>query len=241
MAAEVLRGGLRNAHGERLDHAFVRGRDDRVVVIGHGLTSAKDRPWSIALADALAAAGIGSLRFSFAGNGGSEGAFADATISKEVEDLGSVLDALGGRRIAYAGHSMGGAVGVLRAARDARIRALVSLAGMVHVAAFMRRLFGHLQPGRDVMLDKPGCPLTQGFLDDAARIGTVLEPGQRIAAPFLLVHGTADELVPVGDSRAMRAASGAELIELDGVDHRFTGHEAEMAARVVDWLCVTWR
>ena len=167
---------LRNARGERLDAAWHPGRDSdpgagRVVVIGHGVTSHRDRPWLIALGDALAAAGVTALRFSFAGNGASEGRFEDATITREVEDLGSVLDALEGRAVAYAGHSMGGAVGVLRAARDERIRALVSLAGMVHVAEFMRRMFGHLSPGADVMLEKPHCPLTQPFLDDAAHIG----------------------------------------------------------------------
>ena len=43
-----------------------------------------------------------------AGNGDSEGDFVDAVPTKEAEDLGAVLDALGNRRICFAGHSMGG-------------------------------------------------------------------------------------------------------------------------------------
>ena len=39
-------------------------------------------------------AGIPALRFSFSGNGGSEGRFEDSCITKEVEDLGAVIDAL---------------------------------------------------------------------------------------------------------------------------------------------------
>src|SRR5205814_8306115 len=112
-----------------------------VVVFVHGLTSHKDRPWLTALAEAMAAAGTAALRFSFAGNGGSEGRFADSTLTKEVGDLGSVIDGLtaaGCERIVCAGHSMGSATSVLRAARDPRIRALVSLAGMVHVWRFMQ-------------------------------------------------------------------------------------------------------
>jgi len=233
-------GEIRNARGERFDYAFAPGATGRrgVVVIGHGVTSHKDRPWLVALGDALREAGIASLRFSFAGNGASEGRYEDATIHKEVDDLGSVLDALADLDPIYAGHSMGGAVGVLRAALDERLRALVSLAGMVHVREFMQVHFGHLRPGRDVMLGKPHCPLTQAFLDDALAIGSVLEPAARVRVPWLIVHGTADEIVPLRDSRDVHAAAGgrAELLELEGVDHRFTGHEGAMAAAVVRWL-----
>src|SRR5689334_13749980 len=114
---------IRNAQGERLDYTFHPGADDgaSIVVIGHGVTGHKDRPFLIALAEGLASAGFGALRVSFSGNGRSEGRFEDSNISKEVEDLGKVLDALPNRTIAYAGHSMGGAVGVLRAVRDPRI------------------------------------------------------------------------------------------------------------------------
>jgi pimeloyl-ACP methyl ester carboxylesterase len=94
-----------------------------------------------------------------------------------VGDLGCVLDALerwGVESIGYAGHSMGGAVGVLRAASDPRITCLVSLAGMVHVDAFFQRHFAHLPPGAP-MLGKPECPWSPALADDAARIGSVTE------------------------------------------------------------------
>src|SRR6187551_643580 len=147
---------IRNRAGERLDFEYHPGAEGAgpVVVIGHGVTGHKDRPFLVALAEGLAASGIAALRISFAGNAGSEGRFEDANISKEVEDLGAVLDALPGRAIAYAGHSMGGAVGVLRAARDPRIRALVSLAAIVHTRTFLDRAFGDLTPGAGLMLGK---------------------------------------------------------------------------------------
>jgi pimeloyl-ACP methyl ester carboxylesterase len=108
---------------------------------------------------------------------------------------------------------------------------------MVHVSAFMRAQFGHLVPGRDVMLGKAHCPLAQRFLDDAHTIGDVLEAAARVRVPWLLVHGDADELVPLQDARdALAVASDARLVTLAGVDHRFGGHEAEMAAAVGEWL-----
>ena len=57
-------------------------------MIGHGVTGHKDRPFLIALAEGLAAAGLAALRLSFSGNAGSEGRFVDATITKEVPDVG---------------------------------------------------------------------------------------------------------------------------------------------------------
>ena len=239
---------IRNRQGERLDVALhaVSGTGEgsplhSVVVVGHGVTSNKDRPWLVELAAALAAAGVPALRMSFSGNGQSEGRFEDCTLTKEADDLGSVLDAFetnGATRMAYVGHSMGAAVGVLRASRDRRMACLVSLAGMVHVHAFMQRHFAGLVPGRDLMLDKPGCVWNRALADDAARIGRVTPQAALVSVPWLLVHGDADEMVPLTDAvDAQAAATGfAELVTLPGVDHRFTGAMPAVIDVVVPWL-----
>ena len=237
---------IRNVQGERLDVSYQAGAaspggvPEALVVIAHGVTAHKDRPLLMALADAASLSGLASLRLSFAGNGASEGRFEDAVPSKEVGDLGSVIDALvewGVKRVAYAGHSMGGAVGVMRAAADSRIACLVSLAGMVHVDAFMRAQFGHLAPG-DPMLDKPECPWSPALAADAARIGSVTAHAARVRVPWLLVHGDADELVPYQDALDARAAAGGrpELMTLPGVDHRFNGALPQVTDAVVPWL-----
>ena len=232
---------IRNGEGERLDHTFHPGAEGcrDLIVIGHGVTGNKDRPALVALSEALAAAGIPSLRISFSGNGASEGRFEDSTISKEVADLGSVLDALPTWRVAYAGHSMGGAVGVLRAASDDRIKTLISLAGMVDTAEFFERKFGALTPGSGHMWDIPECPLSQAYSDDMRAISTVLPQAAQISVPWLLVHGTADEVVLPKDSGLALEASQdrARLIELEGIDHVFSEGGAElMTEAVVHWL-----
>lgn len=233
---------IQNAQGERIDFTIHHGvaHADKVVVIGHGVTGNKDRPFVVALAEALARAGFTALRFSFSGNGLSGGSFVDSTISKEVADLGAVLDALAGRPVAYVGHSMGGAVGVLRAASDSRIKALVSLAGMVHTAAFAEREFGMVKPGEGCMWDEPSCPLSKAFMDDMAGIGSVVEKGALIRAPWLLVHGTEDDVVPPQDSRDIqaKAAAGVELFPIPGANHVFSGNEATaiMTDKVSSWL-----
>jgi alpha/beta superfamily hydrolase len=242
---------IRNDRGERIDGAWRPARTEvpsaassadsaPMVVIGHGVTSHWDRPWQTELSAALSRAGIASMLVSFAGNGASEGRFDDVTPTKEVADLGSVFDALqgwGAARFTYAGHSMGAAVGVIRAAMDARIERLVSLAGMFHVREFMQRTFGHLPYG-GLMLDKPGCTWNGALEADAVRLDSLTAQAAAVRVPWLLVHGDADELVPLQDSLDARAAAGdrPDLVVLPGVDHRFTGAMTDVCDAVVPWL-----
>jgi len=241
---DFMVGDIRNRQGERIDYSLHHGNgaSKRLLVIGHGVTGNKDRPFVVALAEALAASGISALRFSFSGNGASEGRFVDSTISKEVEDLGSVLDAVvaQGYEVAYAGHSMGGAVGVIRASTDTRIQLLISLAGMVHTAAFAEREFGMVKPGAGFMWDDEACPLSEAYMQDAAAIGSVVGKGAEIRVPWLLVHGTEDDVVPISDSRDIlaRAGAGATFAEVKGSNHVFRGEEstAAMIGLVLNWL-----
>ena len=233
-------GRITNGHGEEIDYTCHDAGGDRLAVLGHGVTGNKDRPFVTALAEGLAAAGVSALRLSFSGNGSSGGRFQDCTISKEVADLGAVLDAVGGRRVGYIGHSMGGAVGVVRASEDKRLRWLVSLAGMVHTEAFARREFGDVVPGSGFMWEEEDCPLSQVFMDDMAAISSVVDRGAAIDVPWLLVHGREDDVVPLEDSRdivARAEKTTPRLVEVDGADHVFSdGATAAMVAAVVEWV-----
>lgn len=216
---------IKNPSGERIDLAFhPGGRKDALVILGHGLTGNKDRPLLVALAQGLSARGWPCMRISFSGNGDSQGHFEEATITKEIADLKAVLDAVPDYvRVAYAGHSMGSAVGVLTAAKDLRIGALVSLAGMARCADFVEREFGGLTPGKDVMWDEGDCPLSERFVADMQTIGDILGAAAMVTQPWLSIHGGADELVPVKDGRAAHAAAVCrkQWLELDAADHSF--------------------
>ena len=234
-------GEIKNGHGERLDYAFHEGERGakNIVVLGHGVTGNKDRPFIVALAEGLAAVGIPALRFSFSGNGTSEGRFIHSTISKEVDDLCVVLDRLKDYAICYVGHSMGGAVGVLRASEDSRIQLLVSLAGMVHTKAFAQREFGDVTPDEGFMWDEPDCPLSQVYMDDLTQINTVVDRAPQITVPWLLVHGDEDDVVPIEDSHDIleRVDGQAQLITLEGASHVFSDeYTPVMVEKVVAWL-----
>jgi hypothetical protein len=132
---------------------------------------------------------------------------------------------------------MGGAVGVLRASTDTRIDWLVSLAGMVHTQAFAEREFGDVTPDAGCMWDEPDCPLSSVYMNDMASIGSVVDRGADISVPWLLVHGTEDDVVPPQDARDIVArAPQAELVELAGADHVFSDDPAPMVQTVVGWI-----
>ena len=234
-------GEIKNRHGEQLDYTFHEGEkgSKNIVVLGHGVTGNKDRPFVVALGEGLAAAGIPVLRFSFSGNGISEGNFTDSTISKEVDDLGAVLDHLNEYTVCYVGHSMGGAVGVLRASEDKRIQLLVSLAGMVHTKAFAQREFGDVTPDEGFMWDEPDCPLSQAYMDDLTQINTVVDLSPQITTPWLLVHGDEDDIVPIKDSHDIlaKANSQAQLVTLEGANHVFSDeYTPVMVEKVIAWI-----
>jgi len=234
-------GEIKNRYGEQLDYTLHKSEkgSKNIVVLGHGVTGNKDRPFVVALGEGLAAAGIPALRFSFSGNGESEGKFTDSTISKEVEDLGAVLDHLKEYTVCYVGHSMGGAVGVLRASEDRRIRLLVSLAGMVHTKAFAQREFGDVTPDEGFMWDEPDCPLSQVYMDDLTQIDTVVDLSSQIAVPWLLVHGDEDDVVPIEDSHDIlaKANSHAQLVTIEGANHVFSDeYTPVMVEKVIAWI-----
>ena len=233
---------IRNESGQKIDYSYHDGGSESLVVIGHGVTGNKGSPLVTALADGLMSAGISALRFSFSGNGDSEGDFRDATITKEVSDLGAVLDALEVERkhIIYAGHSMGGAVGVLRAVSDQRIKALVSLAGMVNTRKFAETEFGEVVPGEGNMWDDEDCPLSQAYMDDLRGIDTLIKKGSEVGVPWLLVHGTEDDVVLIEDTHGIfkEAAGNKQKLIIDGADHVFSNpeHMREMVEGVTAWV-----
>ena len=236
-------GEIRNQQGERIDYSYHGGTADTdvLVVIGHGVTGNKDRPFVQTLANGLAAAGFPALRMSFTGNGRSEGDFRDCTISKEVTDLGSVLDVVAaGRKIVYAGHSMGGAVGVLATSQDSRIGHLVSLAGMVHTAKFCKVEFGDQVPDEGFMWEDEDCPLSCAYVNDLGQIGSVLDRGAAIQVPWLLIHGTEDDVVPIGETHEIfeKGNEPKKKVVIEGANHVFSTDEASaaMVTAVAEWL-----
>ena len=76
-------------------------------------------------------------------------------------------------------------------------------------------------------------------MNDLTAIDTVVDRASQISVPWLLVHGTEDDVVPIEDSQAIfkRANEPKELVVLDGADHVFSDDATPaMSQTVIDWI-----
>ena len=73
---------------------------------------------------------------------------------------------------------------------------------------------------------------------DTAAIGTVVTRAPSIQVPWLLVHGTADDVIPLQDSLDIleRANEPKQLVRIDGADHVFSEHTQDMVKVVHKWV-----
>ena len=122
-----------------------RGTPRPAVLVVHGFKGFKDWGMFPPLAERLAQAGFAAVALNTSGSGVDDGGdfvwperFGHDTFSASLADLGTVLDALSAgelgivppSRIGLIGHSRGGGVAILQAARDRRVRALVTWAAI---------------------------------------------------------------------------------------------------------------
>ena len=84
------------SQGQRLSGRLDRpdGTATAYAVLAHCFTCGKNSVASVRIARALAARGIGVLRFDFTGLGQSEGDFSHATFSSDVADLAAAARAM---------------------------------------------------------------------------------------------------------------------------------------------------
>ena len=90
------------------------------------------------------------------------------------------------------------------------------------------------------MWDDEDCPLSQSFMDDLRGINTLIEKASQINVPWLLVHGTADDVVLIEDTHDIfeRAGIGKEKLIIEGSDHVFSDpvHAEAMVDGVLGWI-----
>jgi dienelactone hydrolase len=205
-----------------------------VVVVLHGFKGFKDWGMFPPTCERLAAAGLASVAMNASRNGIGAGdpcdlteldSFARDTPRRQVADVRLVVDAIASgaagpgldpARIGLLGHSRGGAVVVLAAAADPRVRALVTWAGVASLDRWTERAKeGWRRTGR---LDVPNARtgqvlwLERSVLEDveaSAREYDVLAAASRLRVPYLVIHGQLDEAVAATEARRLFQATGS--------------------------------
>jgi uncharacterized protein len=223
-----------------------RVRPRPAVLVLHGFKGFKDWGMFPPLAERLARAGFTAVSFNLSGSGVDDAGefsfperFARATYSGDLGDIARVVDAVTSgaldmpppTSIGFLGHSRGGGLGVLAAAREPRIRALVTWAAISHVNRYSpEEIAAWRARGQiDILNSRTGqvLPILTDVLDDVVRRGATLldirAAAARLDAPWLIVHGESDVTVPVAEARALHTGSGgsAELLVVPGAGHTF--------------------
>ncbi len=149
--------------------------------------------------------------------------------------LGALLDhpALG-ERIGIWGNSLGGTFAARAASSDARFAACcVNSGSAVPIAGFRRHK--RLLEKRFAMVGRRDAALADAVFEAL----TLPAADNRIACPLLVLHGAADVLFTVAETRPLYAdAPSAEktLIVWDDGDHCIYNHSHEKHSTIADWF-----
>ena len=76
-------------------------------------------------------------------------------------------------------------------------------------------------------------------MDDLAKIDTVVDYASKISVPWLLVHGSEDDVVPIEDSQKIYAQANEpkELFTIEDANHVFSDDSLNpMVEKVVNWI-----
>ena len=196
------------------------------------------------VAQSLAQAGLNAVTFDFSGSGIGRDresftepeAFSTNTFTRELDDLENLIDYA--RRSSWIdekfgmfGHSRGGGTAILHCADKSDITALVTWAAIAHVNRWTEAdARDWRQRGfREVVNSRTGETLLLGtdLLDEVethlATKVNILAAAAKIKAPWLIVHGTADETVPYEEAGQLhqRAVTVSRLRLVEGANHAF--------------------
>jgi len=238
---EGLTGVTFDSDGHRLVGVLylIRGEEPApTVLLLHGCPGLEK---NLDLAVRLREAGWNSLVFHYRGCWGSAGRYDLRSIPRDVTaavDYLADCPRVDPGRIVVLGHSLGGWAAIVTAAAEPRLRAVAVYGAPARLGEALR-----LSP------DQVNAEFTR-FLattpeEFASQAAVVAERTDALAAteaigprPLLVVHGTADRWVPVTQARELRERAGSccRYVEVEGADHAFSWHRAELADLMLGWL-----
>ena len=215
------------------------------------------------LAQAIRRAGWNVLFFHYRGMWGSGGEF---SVANELEDVQAALTFLrsdsaardfqiDAQHIALVGHSLGGALALLTAARDPSVRCVAGLAA-VNYGTVAKRWGTDTTRANEIIerinkRNKGGGPVHyyadgKTVVEDAVRNAEqydLLHYADALAQhPVLLVAGTRDSDAPIAEHyeplvQALESKAGARLTKvLLESDHAFSDRRIALARAVIAWL-----
>jgi dipeptidyl aminopeptidase/acylaminoacyl peptidase len=233
-------------HGEVYSPAD-RSRRYPALFICHGIPAKvkapDDRGYPL-LAERFCQEGFFVLIFNFRGAGLSQGNFDIRGWTRDLErglDYLALRPEVDPKRIFLMGFSGGAAVSIYVAARRKEIAGLVACASPAEFRDLStgKGLEDFLVHARDVGIIKdPNFPASIEEWKNGFRAVRPLDWVGRIPPrPFLIIHGTEDDVVDASHARTLYAEVGgkAELFLIEGAEHRLRVDERAMK-KALEWL-----
>ncbi|AJS57182.1 alpha/beta hydrolase [Paenibacillus sp. IHBB 10380] len=229
---------------------------DRVplVVICHGFVGSRigvDRLF-VKTSRELAEEGYMVVRFDYIGCGESTGDYGQEGLESMIDQTRTVLDYalscadVDPTRVTLIGHSLGGAVAILAAGRDQRVKNLVLWAPVGYPFNDIVKIIG-----KDVyetaiktgLSDYLGYEFTAPFFESLAPFQPFQQAG-KFGGNVLLIHGTADESIPVDYTFLyqkvfwMRPEGRCDKEIIFQADHTFSSgpHRKQLMDHTKQWL-----
>lgn len=178
-----------------------------VVIICHGFVGSRigvDRLF-VKTARALAAKGNYVLRFDYGGCGESDGDYGTLGFDSMVDQTRTVIDYVSScdfidpTRLTLLGHSLGGAVAIMTAVKDRRVKRLALWSAVGYPFNDIVRIVGRSsydQAYTKGKTDYVGYTLAPVFFDSLME-HQPFQAATRFSGDVLLVHGTSDDVIPV--------------------------------------------
>lgn len=217
------------------------------LIICHGFRGTKENGGRIFdFAKRLNALGFAVLSFDFSGSGNSDGEFDDVTLSRQVEDLKSVMDYVYGKYqlpLILLGRSFGGSTVLAGAAGDKRVAGYVFWSTPIRLEETFNAILGEdrerIEAGESVRVrDDAGVyQIKPALFNDFAehRMDEYMNGIKN--HPVLIVHGLADEVVDPANARELHSElANAELVLVENADHKFLNKSREREDITLQWL-----
>lgn len=226
-----------------------------LIVILHGFIGSKvgEHRLFVKAARYFSDIGYAVFRFDFSGCGESDGDYANVTVTKQLSEVQAVLNELStiaevdANNIILIGHSLGGAIASLTAAKDNRIAKLILWSPVGKPYEDITNIIGPQAVHKAMLngvVDYNGFYVSHSFLADLKNHHPLKEirSYKKIA---LIIHAEEDEDVPKEHAaryykslQQRPISKQVNLHYIKGSDHTFSSYtfENELFTTTVNWL-----